>query len=95
MTGIFSESNKDELGKRLKDVLANGLLPLFRVYVELSKRADSYNYELSCSLEELTQSLKYNAVEIQCILEDLAMLNLISFKINEEENQWKIKLLIH
>ena len=95
MTKIFSKSKRNELGMILKDVLARGLRPLFKVYAELSKRADPYNYELSCPLGELAQSLDFTSREVQCVLEDLAMLKLIRCSINEEGKRWNIKLLVH
>jgi len=94
MTNIFSKKQKNELEKILKGVLSRGLVPLFKVYALLLKKSDPYNHELTCSLEELTQSIKFSPMEIQYIIEDLTMLKLINYKINEESNQWNIKLLI-
>jgi len=93
MTNIFSKKQKNELEKVLKGVLSRGLIPLFKIYALLLKKSDPYNHELICSLEELSQSIKYRPMEIKYIIEDLAMLKLISYKINEESNQWNIKLL--
>lgn len=95
MAELFSKSKRNELGMVLKDALARGLRPLFKVYAELLKKADPYNYELSCSLEELSQSLEFTTREVQCVLEDLTMLELIRFNLNEEAKQWNIKLLVY
>ena len=95
MSSNLFKSRKNELGMILKEVLAQGLRPLFKVYAELSKRADPYNYELSCPLVELAQSLDFTSREVQCVLEDLAMLKLIRCSINEEGKRWNIKLLVH
>jgi hypothetical protein len=95
MRNLF-KFKKDELAAVLKSALCRGLRPLFEGYIELLKRVDKSNHEISLLLEELSRSLGYNAHDIQCILEDLAMLNLISFKIiDDKEQNWKIKLLIY
>lgn len=94
MKKIFSKSQKKDLAKILKGVLSRGLLPLFKVYAALLKKVDPYNHEIYTTLEELSQSAGYSPVEIQNIIEDLAMLKLISYKINKKLNQWNIKLLV-
>jgi transcription initiation factor IIE alpha subunit len=95
MRNIF-KFKKDELAMVLKSVLSRGLRPLFEVYVELLKRIDKSNHEISLLIEELTRSMGYDSQDVRCILEDLSMLNLISFKIiDDKEEYWKIKLLIY
>ena len=68
---------------------------LYVIYNKLRERADPYNYELSCTLEELSQFLGYKIWEVKIILKDLAQLNLIIFEINKEENKLKVKLIVH
>ena len=84
MRNIF-KFKKDELATVLKSALSRGLRPLFGVYVELLKRVDKNNHEISLLLEELSHSMGYDSQDIQCILEDLSMLNLISFKIIDDK----------
>jgi hypothetical protein len=96
MANIFTKSKKNELRSILKGVLSRGLRPLFEVYIGLLKKVDKSNYESSCFLKELSQSSGYSTQEIQCILDDLATLNLIRYKIvNEREKHWTIKLLVY
>jgi len=89
-------SKKNELTAVLTEALSKGLPPLFRVHRELLKRADPTSLELTCSIEELAQSLGYSVYELQIILKDLSILNFIKSEVEGKENKkWKIKILVH
>ena len=90
------ESKIYELTAVIRDVLAKGLPPLFRVHRELLKKAKHINFELICSIEEVSESLGYTPRELESILRDLAILSFIDYQIiHEESGMWKIKILVY
>lgn len=95
MNNNIFNSKKDELRIKTNDELEKRLPLLYKAYDKLLQKADPFNYELCSSFEELAKFLGYKIHEVQSLLEDLTRLNLISFESNEEENQYKIKLLVH
>ena len=93
-TNIF-KSRKDELCALIRNLLAEGLPPLFRVHRELINRADPVSCRLSCSPEELAETLGYDAYEVKLILNDLASLDFIEYYRDGKENGKRtIKVLV-
>ena len=85
-----------ELVAVIRDVIAKGLPPLFRVHRELLEKAANTNSEVICSIEELSESLGYKPQELESILKDLTIFNFIDYQIiDEERRMWEIKILIH
>jgi len=96
MSSSIFKSKKNELGVVIRDALAKGLPPLFRVHRGLLKRTNPATFEVSCSLNELAQSLGYKPSELRTILEDLSILNFIEYQVEGKGGEnWKIKILIH
>jgi hypothetical protein len=90
------KSKKNELVAIIRDALVKGLPPLFRVHRGLLKRTNPATFEVSCSLNELAQSLGYKPSELQTILEDLSILNFIEYQVEGKgDKNWKIKILVH
>ncbi|HUV81327.1 MAG TPA: hypothetical protein VMW21_02290 [Patescibacteria group bacterium] len=90
------ESKIYELAAVIRDVIAKGLPPLFRVHRELLKKTENVNSEVICSIEKLSESLGYKPQELESILKDLAILNFIDYQIIDEvSGTWKIKILVH
>ncbi len=95
MSNNIFKSKKYELGAIIRDALAEGLPPLFRVHRELLKRADPINFELACSVQKLAQSLGYSVGELLTALEDLLILNFIEYQMLGKGNKkCKIKILV-
>jgi len=88
------KSKKNELAAVIRDALAEGLPPLFRVHRELIKRADPKGLELSCYLETMAKLLGYEPCELEIFLNDLAILNFIDYQIQEDE-KLNIRILVH
>lgn len=97
MNNNIFKSKKNELCAVLKEALSKGLPPLFKVHSELIKRADPNNFELTCSIEEIAQSIGYAPSELQIILKDLLILNFIDYQIIDKKGSkmWNIKILVH
>lgn len=95
MNNNIFNSKKDEPGLKTSDTLEQKLPHLYKAHEMLLQKADPFNYELSSSQEELAKFLGYKVHEVKSVLKDLVRLNLISFETNEEDNQYKIKLLVH
>jgi len=94
MSRNLFKSKKNELVAVIRDALAEGLPPLFRVHRELIKRADPTSLELSCYLEEIAKPLGYDPCEIEIFLNDLAILNFIDYQIREDE-KLNIRILVY
>ena len=85
-----------ELVAVIRNALAKGLPPLFRVHRELLEKAANTNSEVICSIEELSEFLGYKPQELESILKDLAIFNFIDYQIIDEvSGTWKIKILVH
>lgn len=95
MKNFLFKAKRDGFGQIPKDTTDKDLHKLYVIYNKLQERADPYNYEFSCTMEELAQFLGYKNWEVKSILKDLAKLNLIIFEINQVDNQLWIKLLVH
>ncbi len=93
-TNIF-KSKKHELISIIKDVLSESLPQLFKVHMELVKRADPSNQELNCNLEEFAKILGYTDHELSVILKDLLILNFIEYLEEIDNRRLKIKVLVN
>lgn len=96
MNRSIPHCKKRELANALNDVLGKGVVPLFKVYVELTKRADTNNYCFTCSIDELAECLGYSRDDLDAILLDLILFKVIDITIGyKDSTKRKITLLIH
>ena len=93
MSENIFQSKKIEFAAIIKDALAKGLPPLFRVHRKLLDKADPVSFELRYSIKDLAQALDYTPLELQTILKDLSILDFIEYEEGEEDG--KIKIIVH
>jgi hypothetical protein len=75
----FFKSRKREL-VHLYNVLGDDLPPIFKLYVELVKRADAVTHKFTFSVDDLAQQLHKDRDKLDTKLIKLANLNMIFIK---------------
>ncbi len=95
MTNKIFKTKRTELSAMLKNVLSDGLKPLFKLYLELYKMAGNPNHELRLELKTLSRKIGFSSTDVQHILHDLALLSLIELRISKGEKYYEVKLLVY
>ena len=92
----YNRHQPSNVVNNMLDVLSKSIASRFKVYVELTKRADLKNYCFTCSIDELAECLGYSRDDLDAILIDLVGYNIIDIRIGyKDSTKRKITLLIH
>lgn len=93
---IISHYENHELASTVNNILGQSMAPLFKVYYELTRRADSKTHSFTCSVDELAKCLGYSRDDLDTGLLYLLTFGIIDIRIGYEvSTKREITLIIH